>query len=105
MTLPRDRCIGAWTGWLLAIGLVAGCAPLHTGPQAVQAFVPAQTRSGPVRVTVLAFTDFHGNLLPQESGTLDLPDPAGDVDRGVDAAPGAALGLSLIHISEPTRPY
>ena len=85
MTLPRDRCIGAWTGWLLAIGLTAGCAPLHTGPQAVQSSVPAQARSGPVQVTVLAFTDFHGNLLPQESGTLDLPDPA-EQDATVESA-------------------
>ena len=61
MTLPRDRCIGAWTGWLLAIGLRAGCPPLHPSPQAVQATVPAQARSGPVQVTVLAFTDWLGS--------------------------------------------
>nr|MBP8310218.1 bifunctional metallophosphatase/5'-nucleotidase [Burkholderiaceae bacterium] len=94
MALPRDRRIGAWAGWLVAIGLLAACAP----QRAVQEFSQAPARadpSAPVQVTVLAFTDFHGNLLPQESGTLDLPDPAGDVDRGVDAAPGAALGPAV----------
>ena len=94
MALPRDRCVGAWSGWLLAIGLLAGCTPLHTVPQAVQAPMQADTPSGPVRVTVLAFTDFHGNLLPQESGTLDLPDPA-EQDVTVQSA---APALSLIHI-------
>lgn len=73
----------------LALLLLSGCAP-HMAERPAS---PAARPVAPVEVNILAFNDFHGNLLPPH---LAIPAPA--ADGGTEAVPagGAAYFASAI---------
>ncbi len=119
-TGPRRR---AWPGLLLAAALLAACGTVpptvvpaaapaapttsaapaaRTAPTASTA--PTAAATGPVRLRVIAFNDFHGHLEP---GTLSLtlPDPAQPAAAQRVAAGGAAALAGLVQALRQGAPH
>ena len=86
-----------------AVVLLSGATTAGTH-DALHAALTAQTRL-PDRVVVAAPSDLDEDV----RAALESLTASGEVDRLVDVparvADGPLLPLSLIHISEPTRPY